>query len=61
MKWLEKKLELRFSSFVMNLEHWQGDTFRSTGPDFDDELVEFEVGTKEVKAIRFRELTFTKK
>lgn len=61
VKWLEKKLELRFSSFVMNLEHWQGDTFRSTGPDFDDELVEFEVGTKEVKAIRFRELTFRKK
>jgi hypothetical protein len=61
VKKLDKKLELRFSSFLMNLEHWQGDMFRSTGPDFDDELVEFEVGTNEVKAITFRELTFKKK
>jgi CubicO group peptidase (beta-lactamase class C family) len=61
VKKLEKKLELRFSSFVMNLEHWQGDTFRCTGPDFDDELVEFVVGTGEVRNVKFRELTFNKK
>ncbi len=61
LKLMDKKLELRFSTFVLNLEHWQGDVFQSTGPDFKDELVEFEVTSSEVKAIKFRELTFKKK
>jgi CubicO group peptidase (beta-lactamase class C family) len=56
----EKKLELRFSNFVMTLEHWHGDIFRCIGPDFDDELVEFEVTSGEVKAMKFRELRFSR-
>jgi hypothetical protein len=57
----DKTLDLRFSSFSMKLEHWQGDTFRCIGPDFEDELVEFEVATGEVKRLKFRELQFMKK
>lgn len=53
-------LELRFSSFRVTLEHWQADTFRVVGGQFDDDLVEFAV-PKEVTAVRFRGIEFRRK
>lgn len=53
--------EWRYSTFRVPLEHWQGDTFRVTGGQFDDELIEFTTDNRRVTAIRFRGVEFKRK
>jgi hypothetical protein len=55
------KLEWRYSTFVAPLEHWQGDTFRVTDGQFEDELIEFITSKEGVTAVRFRGLEFRRK
>lgn len=54
-------LELRFSSFRITLEHWDGDTFRVGGGQFDDDLVEFTSTAGGVSAVRIRGIEFRRK
>lgn len=53
--------EWRYSTFVAPLEHWQGDTFRVTSGQFEDELIEFDTSGEGVTAVHFRGLEFRRK
>jgi CubicO group peptidase (beta-lactamase class C family) len=55
------KWEWRYSTFRVPLEHWQGDTFRVTAGQFDDDLIEFVTTADGVSAIRFRGVEFKRK
>lgn len=55
------KLEWRYSTFRIPLEHWQADTFRVTSGLFENDLIEFTVSTDAVTGVRFRGILFLRK
>lgn len=55
------QLEWKYSAFRAPLEHWQADTFRVTGGQFEDDLIEFEVTADGVTAVRVRGVRFARK
>ena len=48
----------KYSTFRVNLEHWQGNRFRATEGLFEDEFFDFEVEQGGVVAVRFRGIEF---
>jgi CubicO group peptidase (beta-lactamase class C family) len=55
------KLVWKWSSFEMELEHWEGDLFRLPSGILEDRFVAFRVGKDGVEGFRFEGQTFQKK
>lgn len=55
------KLVWRWSSFVVEMEHWEADTFRLTSGFLENRLIGFRVGKGGPNAFRFETQVFEKK